>query len=179
MQKCVPGRPEDVPLEPKPIEPSWILSGEPRARAGSHSRNTDGWAETLHWDCTAGRFRWHFGWEETVVILEGEVRVTDAAGTETTLRAGDVAYFPADSWFTWEVGQYVRKIAFCRKPVARPLRLLARAIDKLVALRPARLRAFSGKRGDLVARLFGCEAARLMFGFEVELGAQVVAFVLA
>ncbi len=88
----------------------------------------------MHWDCTAGRFRWHFGWEETVVILEGEVSVTDAANVTTTLRPGDVAYFPANSWFVWEVPTYVRKIAFCRRPVGRPARLLARAIDTVGGL---------------------------------------------
>lgn len=130
-QSVVAARPEDVPLESRPIEPSWILSGDPQARAGSHSKNVDGWAETMHWDCTAGRFRWHFGWEETVVILEGEVRVTDAANQTSTLRPGDVAYFPAGSWFTWEIPHYVRKIAFCRRPVTRPMRLLARAMQAI------------------------------------------------
>ena len=134
MQSVVASRPEDVPLEGKPIEPSWILAGQPRARAGSHSKNLDGWAETMHWDCTAGKFRWHFGWEETVVILEGEVSVTDASNVTTTLRAGDVAYFPADSWFVWEVGSYVRKIAFCRRPVSRPARMVSRAIDRITSI---------------------------------------------
>ena len=126
----VAARPEEVELKSKPINPEWILSGTPQARAGTHSANVDGWAETAHWDCTAGRFRWHFGWEETVMILEGEVRVTDAAGKETVLRVGDVAYFPADSWFTWQVDKYVRKIAFCRKPVPRVTRVLSRLRDR-------------------------------------------------
>lgn len=134
MQSVVAARPEEVRLEARPIEPSWILAGKPQARAGSHSKNVDGWAETMHWDCTAGRFRWHFGWEETVVILEGEVRVTDASNQTTTLRPGDVAYFPAGSWFTWEVAEYVRKIAFCRRPVPRPARLIGRAIQALGGL---------------------------------------------
>ena len=118
-------------MKSKPIDPAWVLSGHPYARAGSHSQNLDGWAETMHWDCTAGRFRWHFGWEETVVILEGEVTVTDASNNTTTLRAGDVAYFPADSWFVWHVTTYVRKIAFCRRPVARPARVVTRAMDRI------------------------------------------------
>jgi uncharacterized protein len=121
----IAARIEEVPLAPRPIKPEWVLEGEPLARFGSHSQNRDGWAETAHWDCTAGRFRWHFGWEETVVIVEGEVRVTDSAGKTTTLRPGDVAYFPADSWFTWEVERYVRKIAFCRRPVPRITRFVA------------------------------------------------------
>ena len=135
LQTVISARPEEVPLQPAPINPEWILAGTPQARAGSHSQNVDGWAETMHWDCTAGRFRWHFGWEETVMILEGEVRVTGADGRETLLRAGDVAYFPADAWFTWNVERYVRKIAFCRRPVPRPLRLIAR-IGALFARRP-------------------------------------------
>lgn len=129
MHSVLAARPEDVPLKLNPINSSWVLAGDPVARAGSHSQNLDGWAETMHWDCTAGRFRWHFGWEETVVILEGEVIVTDASNKTTTLRTGDVAYFPFDSWFVWDVPKYVRKIAFCRRPVSRPVRVLARALE--------------------------------------------------
>jgi uncharacterized cupin superfamily protein len=154
--QVISARMENVPLEPRPIHPDWILAGTPHARFGSHSQNVDGWAETAHWDCTAGRFRWHFGWEETVVILEGEVRVTDSAGTTTVLRAGDVAYFPARSWFTWEVDDYVRKIAFCRRPVPRVARLLSDL--------PSRLRKLLMRAAPAIAFIDELPAAFILAG---------------
>jgi uncharacterized protein len=112
----------DTPvMEPAPIDPAWIVEGAPVARFAKHSNGGDDAAVTGVWDCTAGTFRWHFSWDETVMILEGSVTVIAADGTERLLRAGDVAYFKAGTWYTWHVERYVRKLAFCRKPFPRPL----------------------------------------------------------
>ena len=81
--------PDALEMSPSPIEPSWILAGDPQARVAAHSKADDECAATGVWDCTAGSFRWFFGWDETVVILEGEVHVTAEDGTQRTLRAGD------------------------------------------------------------------------------------------
>ncbi len=78
------------------------------------------------WECTAGRFNWHFDWEETVLILEGEVRVTDAAGVTRVLGEGTLGYFPAGSQWVWDVPVYVRKLSFNRRSVPRWLRAVAR-----------------------------------------------------
>jgi len=112
-----------LPMEPAPIEPSWILAGEPMARVGLHSRSGDDAASTAVWDCTAGEFRWFFDWDETVMILEGEVHVTAQDGSERTLRQGDIAYFAGNTWATWRIDTYVRKIAFCRKRLPAPVAL--------------------------------------------------------
>lgn len=112
----LPGSIDDMELAPAPIEPSWIIAGDPQARLCEHSKSADGASVTALWDCTAGTFRWYFGWDETVVILEGEVHVTAEDGSEKVLRTGDIAYFTAGSWATWHVENYVRKVAFVRKP---------------------------------------------------------------
>jgi uncharacterized cupin superfamily protein len=121
---------DSIELKADPIEPSWVLEGNPQARSGCHSNNADHWAATYVWDCTAGRFKWHFAWEETVVIQQGEVRVTNASGDTHTLVAGSIGYFPAGTWWVWEVPNYVRKLSFNRLEVARP----ARAVGKLLRL---------------------------------------------
>jgi uncharacterized cupin superfamily protein len=128
-------------LQPAPIEPSWIISGNPRARAASHSASADKCSATSLWDCTAGSFRWFFGWDETVVILEGSVHVTAEDGSEQVLRAGDVGYFRAGTWSTWRVDDYVRKIAFVRQPVPTPIALYYRVRNRLLRARPAALAA--------------------------------------
>ncbi|NKF31385.1 DUF861 domain-containing protein, partial [Pseudomonas sp. BGM005] len=73
-----------------------------------------------------GEFRWYFGWDETVMILEGEVHITAEDGTERTLCAGDVAFFAGGTWASWRVDNYVRKVAFLRKPFPMPLAIAYR-----------------------------------------------------
>lgn len=112
----VAGRTGLMAMKPAPIDPSWIVEGAPEARLSEHSKSFDGASVTAVWDCTAGIFRWHFGWDETVVILEGEVHVTAEDGSERVLAAGDIAYFKAGTWATWRIETYVRKVAFVRRP---------------------------------------------------------------
>lgn len=127
-------------MKAAPIEESWIISGKPEARMAEHSSSADRAAMTALWDCTAGSFRWYFAWDETVMILEGEVRVTDANGAVRILKAGDIAYFAGDTWATWQIDNYVRKIAFLRRPLPLPVALALKAKTKLAGLirRPLR-----------------------------------------
>lgn len=106
-----------VDYKPAPIKPEWVLAGNPQARTGPLVSSPDGCGSSNFWDCTAGKFEWHYAWDETVMIVGGEVRVTDSAGATSVLRAGDVAHFQAGTAYTWDVDTYVRKIAFHRKPV--------------------------------------------------------------
>jgi uncharacterized cupin superfamily protein len=93
----------ELELQNSPIEPSWILAGDPKTRARELSRSEDNIALTWTWDCTAGEFRWYFDMDETVQILEGAVTVTDADGRVYDLKTGDSAYFPAGHWTVWKV----------------------------------------------------------------------------
>jgi uncharacterized cupin superfamily protein len=122
---------DSVFLKPAPIEPSWILSGSPVARSGVHSKSADGCASTNVWDCSAGIFNWYFGWDETVVILEGSVKVTSPDGITTELNVGDIGYFPARTQWRWEVERYVRKIAFNRRAATRSEILIRTIRQKL------------------------------------------------
>ncbi len=118
-------------MKSAPIDPDWILSGTPEARIAEHSHSADKAAMTALWDCTAGAFRWHFAWDETVMILEGEVEVTDESGVTRVLKPGDIAYFAGNTWATWKIDTYVRKIAFLRRPFPLPLALALKAKGRL------------------------------------------------
>lgn len=121
---------DGLELQPAPINPDWVLEGEPSARALTLAQGDDRSANMSVWDCTAGRFHWYFGCDEAVYILEGSVIVTGPDGETRELHAGDSAYFPAYDWYEWHVPDYVRKVAFCHDVVpslARlPVRILAR-----------------------------------------------------
>ncbi len=104
-----------------PIAPDWVLAGRPIARFVPLARGRDDQATTTLWDCTAGTFRWHFGWDETVHILDGAVEVTLPSGEVHRLTAGSVAFFPAGSSAVWKVEGYVRKLAVCRRAFPAPV----------------------------------------------------------
>lgn len=106
-------------LRSAPIRREWIIDGTPQARVDSLSMGTNGWSSTDHWDCTAGKFNWHFVWDETVLFLEGEVHITDDQGNTYVGRPGVSMMFPAGTRAVWHVPVYVRKIAFNRRPIPR------------------------------------------------------------
>src|SRR3954451_13210007 len=112
-------------LAAAPITAAHVIDGAPEARSVRLTASDDGLISTYLWDCTAGRFHWYFGVDEIVHVLDGEVHVTDDAGTTVTLRAGDVAHFPLHSHTVWHVPAYVRKLAFHRNPKPAPLPLRA------------------------------------------------------
>ena len=101
-------------LDPAPIRPEWILEGQPVARCRHWSDSSDGTTSAMVWDCTAGRFRWFFGGDEIIHIIEGEVIVSGEGIPERRLGPGDAALFRAGTWATWHIPTYVRKHAICR-----------------------------------------------------------------
>jgi uncharacterized cupin superfamily protein len=109
----------DVTLKSSPINPAWILEGNPVARNAVLSRSRDTTACTIMWDCTAGQFNWHYAFDETVYILEGSVTVCSENTPPKRLEAGDVAFFPFGTMAHWHVETYVRKVAFCRRVLPR------------------------------------------------------------
>ncbi len=110
-----------VDLNPSPIYRDWILEGDPVARNTVLSSSADGTASTLIWDCTAGRFNWFYDVDETIYVIEGSVVIKNPSGTSCRLGVGDTIFFPAGARAEWHVERYIRKIAFCRTPLPRPL----------------------------------------------------------
>jgi uncharacterized cupin superfamily protein len=122
---------DSTQLNPAPISGDWILEGTPVARGKALSVSHDKAATTWIWDCTAGRFNWFYDIDETVYVIEGSVTVRDHQGATRTLVSGDIAFFPAGSSAEWTVDEYVRKVAFLRKPTSPWVRLLQRVCNKL------------------------------------------------
>lgn len=50
-----------------------------------------------------------------MLILEGEVRVTNSAGHTTVMSPGSLGYFPSRSDWVWGVPAYVCKLSFNRR----------------------------------------------------------------
>lgn len=113
------------------IDPSWIVEGDPQARVASVSRSADGQAWTDLWDCTAGRFRWHYAIDETIHILEGGATVVDQDGKTWTLTPGSTVTFHAGTAADWHVPTYVRKVAFCHNPTPYSVRTIMKIARRL------------------------------------------------
>jgi uncharacterized cupin superfamily protein len=115
-----------------PIHEPHVIAGAPVARATCLTASPDGGISTHIWDCTAGTFHWHFGVDEIVHILDGEVHVTGDDGHTQTLRAGDVGHFAYGSHTVWDVPQYVRKLAVHRAPSGSVARRVGRKVKRLL-----------------------------------------------
>jgi ethanolamine utilization protein EutQ (cupin superfamily) len=89
------------------------------------------------WDCTAGRFNWHYDVNEVVYFLEGNVTLKDVAtGVCSHVGPGDTVLFEVGSIVEWTVTEYVRKFAVIMVPVTRKavaLRNAFRAAKRLLS----------------------------------------------
>jgi uncharacterized protein len=130
--------PSTVALDPAPIDPRWIVEGEPQACARELARSADGAAIVVAWSCTAGRFHWHYGVDETVHVISGEAFITSDDGVERRLGPGDMAFFPAGSRSLWRVPCTVCKLAVCRHSLPKPLGFALRAWRKLITVATGR-----------------------------------------
>jgi uncharacterized cupin superfamily protein len=129
----VPSRTE-VELKPAPIEPSWIIEGNPTASNATLSRSMDGMASTIVWQCTEGKFNWHYDIDETIHILEGSVVIESDGMKPTRFGPGDVIFFKNGASARWHVEGHVRKLAFCRRTQPRLVGLALRVAAKLHGL---------------------------------------------
>jgi len=104
-----------VNLTPRPIDPSWIIEGDPQAQSCVLSKSADGLASTMVWECSEGKFNWYYDFDETILILEGSIVVESDTMPATRYVAGDVIFFRDGAHARWHVEGRVRKLAFCRK----------------------------------------------------------------
>ena len=131
-----------VNLMPKPIEPSWIIEGNPVAQWRVVSKSDDGLASTMVWECTEGKFNWYYDFDETIMILEGSIVLQNDTMRPTRYGPGDVIFFRNGAHARWHVEGRVRKLAFCRTTQPFVMGFALRAFNKL-----KRMMMPSGKRG--------------------------------
>src|SRR5262245_57363828 len=115
-------------LDPEPITKEWVLSGTPDAASKKLAKSADFTSYIMVWDCTPGRFVWHYNKDETLVVVSGEVFITNEQGKERRLGPGDFAFFPGGTSATWRVTDRLRKVAVVRETMPRPLGFLIRGV---------------------------------------------------
>lgn len=120
-----------VNLTPGPIEPSWIIEGNPVAQCCVLSKSADGLATTVVWQCSEGKFNWYYDFDETILILEGSIVLENDAMRPTRYGPGDVIFFRDGAHAKWHVEGHVRKLAFCRKTQPILFALALRVFSKI------------------------------------------------
>jgi uncharacterized protein len=109
--------PSAVKLSDAPIPAELVTEGNPQARIWVAAQSEDLKVTQGVWDCTAGKFNWDYGWDEFVMVLEGEAIITPRDGGEAlTMRAGDLANFPLGLKVEWHVPKYIKKTFVLRTP---------------------------------------------------------------
>jgi uncharacterized protein len=139
----------EVELLPAPINPSWIIDSNPVATAAVLSRSADGTASTIVWECTEGKFNWHYDFDETIYILEGSVIIESDTFKVTRFGPGDVVFFKKGACARWHVNGHVRKLAFCRHTQPWLVGTALRIVSKLQ--RSLSLSRAGGSRSMLAA----------------------------
>jgi len=129
-------------LDAAPISHDWVLDGKPETRSKELARSHDRTSYVTVWDCTAGRFNWHYSKDETLVVISGEAFISDENGVERPIGPGDVVFFQAGTSAAWRVPNYIKKVAFLRHTMPRTLGLCVIAWN--LFLRKVRLRRSSG-----------------------------------
>ncbi|CCD89986.1 conserved hypothetical protein; putative RmlC-like cupin family protein [Bradyrhizobium sp. ORS 285] len=120
-----------VDLSPAPIEPSWIIEGNPTATSCTIARSSDGLGSTIVWHCTEGKFNWYYDFDETILILEGAIVLESEGMPAKRYGPGDVIFFRDGAHAKWHVEGHVKKLAFCLKTQPYLLGLAVRVINKL------------------------------------------------
>jgi uncharacterized protein len=121
----------DVELKPSPIDPSWIIEGNPEARSHRLSVSADGVATTLIWSCTEGKFNWYYDVDETTIILEGSIVLESEGMPPKRYGVGDVILFRGGAYAKWHVEGYVKKVAFLRHPSPIGFGFAIRAVNRV------------------------------------------------
>ena len=118
-------------LVPSPIEPSWIIKGNPVAQSAILSKSADGLAFTVVWQCSEGKFNWYYNSDETILILEGSIVLESDTMSPTRYSVGDVIFFKDGAHAKWHVEGHVRKLAFLRKTQPALLGVALRVYSKI------------------------------------------------
>lgn len=130
LQSILITTPSTLDLLPEVIPPEWISGGTPVARKVKIATSHDWTSSIVVWDCTPGRFQWHYMQDESVFVVSGEAFMVGENGEERRFGAGDFGFFPAGTTCNWRVTEHFRKVAVLREPMWRPLGFVFKVAKK-------------------------------------------------
>lgn len=99
----------DVPSDRSPVDPSKVEAGAPVQGIANHYSDAGAKFHCGVWSSTTGRWRVRYTEHEFCHLLEGRVRLVDAAGAAREFGAGDAWVIPSGWHGTWETLEPARK----------------------------------------------------------------------
>jgi len=124
--------PAAIDLEPEPIPRDWILAGAPAASVKMLSRSRDWTSSIIVWECTPGRFSYHYNKDEILFVISGHATITNKEGQKLDFEPGAVVYVPAGTSCIWDIKDRIRKVAVMRESLSRPHGICVKAWAKLL-----------------------------------------------
>jgi uncharacterized cupin superfamily protein len=106
----------DDPPEAADAAPEKVQAGSGAARAWNAFSDASGRFHVGHWQAEPGRLAVDYAESELCVLLEGRVRLTDAAGAAAEFGPGDAFVIAAGFRGTWESIGRVTKIYAILEP---------------------------------------------------------------
>lgn len=104
------------PLGEFSVNPGWILAGQPVFRGVETLRSADGKVISGLWACEGpASFVWHFGADETIHLIDGQVEV-EYLGRRFSIAPGDTATFHAGTQATWHIRSHAKKAYTLHEP---------------------------------------------------------------
>lgn len=100
-------------LEPDPLDPAQIISGEPLTSALTLSEDPPSGEETGFWRCTPGVFR-DVEATETFLVITGRAIIEFATGETITVGPGDIHRFQGGEETVWKVEETLLKVYWSR-----------------------------------------------------------------
>lgn len=112
VRRVLPFRSAATPAETGAPDPARLLSGAPRFSTENHYTDPTGQFFSGVWSAGVGAWRVVYAAheEEFCQLLEGEVLLTDAAGRQTRLQAGEAFVVPGGFEGVWENLTPVKKL---------------------------------------------------------------------
>lgn len=115
-----------VTTEDDSINAAWLIEGTPRFQITHFLKTPDGKVSAGLWEATGpAKFEWHYGTDETVLVLEGGAKLT-YQGRVNEIGPGSSVYFRAGEVVLWEVPERIKKTWVLHEPgrVTRYMRYL-------------------------------------------------------
>ena len=122
----------ELDQDSEPLPAHWVLGGMPEVRSKNLSRSRDWVSNVVVWECTSGRFEWHYDKDEVIMVVAGEAFMKHADGSERRFGPGDVGFFPSGTSCTWRVPVGIRKVAVLRETMSIPLGFGLKIWNKLL-----------------------------------------------
>jgi hypothetical protein len=110
----------EAQLQSWPLPVDWLEQGNPTASGAVLSKSDDSRVVRGVWECTPGRFRWNFTYDETVIVVKGRATVELESGETISLNPGDMAFFERGQWSTWTIHEPFRKAFHADSPEPLP-----------------------------------------------------------